>query len=91
MSESKLQSRVLAKIKKQYPLAVVFKLSDRWLSGLPDLLIIINGQVLFVELKTDTGVLSKIQLYTINRINNAGGRALVCRSVDEVIDAIKKQ
>ena len=59
-------------------------LSERYFSGYPDFLIIFpNGIHIFFELKTEKGKLSKLQEYTINKINSVDGRAYVVRSVEE--------
>lgn len=84
MSELALKNRVLAMLKKEYPEAFVWKISDRWCAGVPDLLIINNGVHIFIELKYEKGKLSKIQEYTIEKINLAGGEAHICRTTDEV-------
>jgi hypothetical protein len=52
--------------------------------GLPDLLVIANGRHIFIELKAPGGKLSKLQQHTIAQINAAGGRAVVCRTIEAV-------
>jgi Holliday junction resolvase-like predicted endonuclease len=64
--------------------AMTIKVSDRFTSGIPDLIVIHNGRTLFIELKTPTGVVSNLQKYTIEQINEHKGEAYVCRSVEEV-------
>lgn len=46
-------------------------------SGLPDMHICINGQSIEVEIKAEKGVLSELQKFMIEQINDAGGCALV--------------
>lgn len=48
-------------------------------SGLPDLHICIMGQSIEVELKSEVGKPSELQLFMIEQINDCGGRALVLR------------
>lgn len=43
--------------------------------GVPDLLCCINGKFLAIEVKSDTGKPSKLQINEIRKINKAGGRA----------------
>ena len=62
------------------------KISDKFTSGIPDLWICINGRQIWIELKTEKGVVSQIQQWTISQINQAGGKAVVCRSLKEVQD-----
>lgn len=51
-------------------------------SGIPDLLCCVNGKFTAVELKTDTGRVSELQKYNIDRIIKSGGTALVLRPSD---------
>jgi Holliday junction resolvase len=46
-------------------------------TGIPDLLICCNGYFVAAEVKSERGKPSKLQLWTIKRIQDAGGRALV--------------
>ena len=51
--------------------------------GWPDLTLLLPcGQVLFVELKTPTGRLSKLQQYTHDRIKENNGHVYTIRSVE---------
>lgn len=45
--------------------------------GTPDYILCICEYFIALELKTDTGVVSKLQEYNIQKISNAGGIALV--------------
>ena len=46
-------------------------------SGTPDILAVINGSFVALELKTDEGRVSKLQEYNLNKIAEAKGVALV--------------
>lgn len=46
-------------------------------SGLPDLLICCNGYFVAAELKSNIGKPSQLQLWNIEKIKEAGGKALV--------------
>ena len=63
--------------------------------GVPDRIVIKpNGEVWFVELKTETGRLSKMQEYQLNRLREHGCNAVVLYGPEEVenkINAIFKQ
>jgi Holliday junction resolvase len=50
--------------------------------GVPDLLICCNGHFVAVELKSERGRLSALQMWNINQIGNAGGWALVLHPSD---------
>lgn len=53
-------------------------------AGIPDIIACINGRFYGFEVKTEDGRPTKLQESTIRKIKNAGGIALVVRSVDEV-------
>jgi hypothetical protein len=61
-----------------------YKASDKWTSGIPDLIICLQGRFVGIELKTKKGVVSKIQNYIGDKLTKAGGIWAVCRSVNEV-------
>lgn len=89
MTELNLKNSVRAAIKKHYPDAFIWKIHDGFTAGIPDFLIIVRGMHIFIELKITRGIVSPIQEYTIAKIKTAGGRAHVCRSVDEVLEVIR--
>lgn len=59
-------------------------------AGVPDLLVVVDGRFLFVEIKTPSGRLSRIQEVRIAEIAQAGGPTCVVRSVDEFESAVKQ-
>ena len=91
MSETTIKLAVMRSLKRLYPRVVVIKFADRFTSGIPDLLVIYEGKHVFIELKTPVGIISSIQKYMINKINSAGGMAVVCRSVDDVINVMRRE
>lgn len=48
-------------------------------AGVPDLLCCVNGRFVGIELKTETGRLSKLQEYNLDKIKQSGGQAFVLR------------
>lgn len=58
-------------------------------AGVPDILIIHDGRPLWIELKTPKGRISDVQILTHGDIVNAGGEVVVCRSVEQVEDALR--
>ena len=86
MTESQIQSKILKYLRSRG--GFVIKLSDKWVSGLPDIMYINKGVIHFFEVKTPKGVLSKIQRYTINKMNESGVKAHVVRSLNEVKEVI---
>ncbi len=53
-------------------------------AGVPDRLIIIDGKVIFVELKTEVGRLSKIQKYVVGEMQKRGADVRVVKGLGEV-------
>jgi len=84
LSETRIKEKVLAFLKAEYPKAWVYKAADRWTSGIPDLLMCVDGRFVAIELKAGKNQPTKIQKYVIESICASGGRATVCRSVEEV-------
>lgn len=87
--ETRLKSRVKASIKKKYPDAFIYAISDRWISGMPDLFIIIQGVQFFLELKIPGEKPRKLQKATICKINKAGGYAYARTTVKDCMDLIE--
>lgn len=46
-------------------------------SGTPDIIMSLNGIFVAIELKSEKGVLSKLQEYNLNKISETGAIALV--------------
>ena len=90
MTESQLTSKITAEIRKAYPRAFVYKISDRFYSGIPDILVIIGGMPMFMEVKTKVGKVSKIQQYTLDKIRMAGCPAEVVRTIDEAAEFVRR-
>lgn len=59
-------------------------------AGIPDFLFIHNGRALFIELKAPDTKVSPVQVETHVRIREAGSDVAICRSVDDVIAALKQ-
>ena len=53
-------------------------------AGIPDIIACIDGRFFGFEVKTQTGKPTALQEATIRKINDAGGTALVVRSVADV-------
>ena len=58
-------------------------------AGLPDVIACIRGMFYGFEVKNTNGRLSKLQEVTLRRISEAGGRAFVVKSLDEVKAALE--
>lgn len=77
MKEADFQDRCLRRL-RALPGTYWFKLNDKTTIGMPDIVGSINGQFVAIELKTKTKV-SKIQQYTLDKIEAAGGLAYVVK------------
>ncbi len=53
-------------------------------AGIPDIIACVNGRFIAFEVKTEIGKTTALQDATIRKINAAGGKAVVVRSVAEV-------
>lgn len=60
-------------------------------AGLPDLLVIINGAVTFLEVKTTRGRVSRLQELQIDRLRAAGAAVFVVRSLEEAGNALNQK
>jgi penicillin-binding protein-related factor A (putative recombinase) len=60
------------------------------IKGVSDILGIIEGRFLAIEVKSPKGIISPEQRIFITRINNEGGIAFVARSVDQVARELYK-
>ena len=71
--------------------ALAYKVNSESSRGFPDLVVILStGVVLFVELKTATGVASALQLYTIKKLQDKKANAKIIRSEKEFIDYVSR-
>lgn len=91
MTEKNLESKLRAEIKNLG--GVAYKFLSPGNSGVPDRIILLpGGKIIFAELKTDEGKLSKLQELQITRIKNLGFDARVVRGlagVEELLDEIR--
>ena len=59
-------------------------------AGIPDIIACIDGRFFGFEVKTETGRPTALQEAAIRKINDAGGMALVVRSVADVKSALRR-
>ena len=91
MTETQLKSKVVKMLIAEFPGIWYYKTSDRWQSGIPDILGCINGTMFAVELKVEKDGQNKflLQKHVLHLIRNAGGIAGMCWSVQEVRDLLR--
>ena len=59
-------------------------------SGIPDIIACIGGHFFGFEVKTEKGRPTSLQEAMIRKINDAGGTAVIVRSVDDVKDVLSR-
>ncbi len=74
--ETKFKEKVQAFL-KTLKSAWFVKIQQTSISGTPDIILCLNGVFIAIELKTDTGTVSKLQEYNLNKIASSGGIAIV--------------
>lgn len=82
MSEQKLQTKIKQRLEQHG--WFVTKLMKTSTNGIPDLLCLRKGLAVFLEVKTDDGVVSQLQQFMIDKLKRNGFHARVVRSVDDV-------
>lgn len=83
MTELTIDRAIGRMIKRKFKDCFSWKASDKFYSGIPDRIVVMNGYFIGLEVKTATGKLSKIQEWTRGEIEKAGGLFRVVRSVKE--------
>lgn len=83
MHEKIIQAKII-KWLKTIPDNYVRKISDRYRSGIPDIIGCYNGRFYSIEVKQPTGKLSKIQIYEMGKIFKAEGLYLCAKDLDDV-------
>ena len=79
MAEKDFQRQILKELKKRHNDDFIYKTSDRYVSGIPDILMCINGIFVALELKWQAGTTKKLQLYNLRKIQKSGGYACILR------------
>ena len=83
MKESAFQKKVIAFLKSKDVWFVKYWAGAQYTKqGVPDILACIDGKFHGIELKTDVGQPSKLQLYNIRKIKESGGEAYILRPKD---------
>lgn len=83
MTEARIEKHLVDGVKKLGGLCLKFVSPSS--VGVPDRLIITAaGRVIFVELKTESGRLSKMQKYMIGEMRKRGADVRVVKGLDEV-------
>lgn len=67
-SEARFQSRLLPALRRAMPQAEVWKMSDMWAAGRPDVMVSYKAICTFFELKTKDRPLERLQHETLKRL-----------------------
>ena len=86
MREAQLQSSVMAWLKRNIDpsSSFVWKASDKFVSGIPDIIGVTDGRMWAIELKVGNNKQTPLQRETMERLLRAGVTCGVCYSLDEV-------
>ncbi len=82
MRESQLQTKIRKRLEEHHWLVIKLIQTNR--NGIPDLMCIKGGRVMFLEIKTPEGVVSELQKHMLDKLNACGCHARVIRSLDEI-------
>ena len=83
MLEKEIEKFLVREVKKLG--GISFKFISPGNAGVPDRIVILpSGKVIFVELKTDKGKLTKLQEVQIKKISDLGADARVLRGIEGV-------
>ncbi|HHY72676.1 MAG TPA: VRR-NUC domain-containing protein [Bacillus bacterium] len=83
MRESAFQKKVIQFLKDNGAYYIKYWAGSQYTKeGVPDILACIDGTFHGIELKTDVGQPSKLQLYNIRKIKDSGGEAYILRPKD---------
>lgn len=82
LSEAAIQRQVMKALEKEGWTCV--KLIQTNFNGMPDLLCLRHGMTMFIEVKSETGKPSPMQLHRIEKLKNSGFGAYVVSSVKQL-------
>jgi Holliday junction resolvase len=82
MKESEIQKRIKERLERNG--YWVTKLIQTTTNGIPDIMAIKNGNVIFLEVKTPSGSVSELQKFRLDQLNTFGVFAAVVRSVEDI-------
>ena len=91
--EGKLQDKIISML-NTLDNAFFYKASDSYQRGIPDIVGVYKGLSIWIEVKTESGKLSRMQIMNLVKIIKSGGVGFVAKSVEDVVDrfvAIQQQ
>ena len=87
--ESRLQTKIKQWLKGKGAYSVTIWGGGLQTRGIPDILVCYKSIFVGLELKTDTGRATPEQIENLHRIKEAGGIAMICRSLKEIESVLR--
>jgi len=69
LTESQFSAKLLRALRQRLPTAVIWKLNDRFTSGIPDAVVVYKGRATWIECKVKNNPLTVIQFETLRRLH----------------------
>lgn len=88
MLEVALKNKVIKRLRK-VPDLWFFKCSDKFQSGIPDIIGCYKRQMFALELKTAKGKLTRLQEHTLHNLITVGALTAVIRNMDELSEFLE--
>lgn len=82
MKESEIQKKIIDYLESCGAFVVKTMLANK--SGIPDIIACYEGRFIAIEVKTEIGEVTPLQLHKLFVIRKAGGIGIMARSVDDV-------
>lgn len=85
MKEAQFQDKVMKYLRTTYKdYFFVWKVSERYQSGIPDIIGVYRGLMFFIELKVGSNKPTKLQEVTMEKLKGAGAVGGVAYTMEEV-------
>jgi len=88
MKEHLIETRLTRRVSEAGGLA--WKWTSPSKRGVPDRIVVLNGNVVFVECKSSTGKLSNIQKHVIAKMRDAGADVEVINSYEQIDELVER-
>ena len=96
-SENEIQNKIIDYCRKNDILVIVvpnelarLNKSVKIEKGCSDLIIVLNFQTIFVEIKKYCGIQSEYQMKFQSKIESRNQKYFICKSLEEFVDLVKK-
>lgn len=82
--EKDFQKQVIKMIKHEFPSMWFYKASDRFITGIPDIVGCCAGRMWAVELKVQKNKPTELQQYTMEKMRAAGALVIWSNDIEEI-------